>query len=185
MITSLVHPLRYRWSGQKIHSLTLLVMHPNNFFYRRKKSQDNSHSIVRHCPWTGSHPLYYCLRSTLQSSSDNMTKILDKRLTWTLRQREKKTTSSHCDQCHRARYGDDHLQKGITQRSVFLTWVARKWTCEVFLINVSYQAAKSGKDNSRAQKYVTSFFESDPFFTDIETMITSTMTTRTNAIEEL
>ena len=44
MMSSLVHPLRYRWSGQryrwsgqKIHSLTLRVMHLNVNFYRRKK----------------------------------------------------------------------------------------------------------------------------------------------------
>ena len=85
-----------------------------------EKYQDNTHSIVRHCPWTGSHPLYFCLRSTLQSSSDNMTKIIDKRLTWTLRQREKKTTSSHSDQCHRARSGDDDLQEGL--RSCVFSW---------------------------------------------------------------
>ena len=81
MMSSLVHPLRYPWSGQKILSWTLRVLHPNICFYRRKKSQDNTHSIVRHWSWTGSHSLNYYWRSTLQSSSDNMTKILDKRLT--------------------------------------------------------------------------------------------------------
>ena len=59
MMSSLVHPLRYRWSGQKIHSLTLRVIHLNNCLYRRKKS----HSIVRHWPWTGSHSLYFSSRS--------------------------------------------------------------------------------------------------------------------------
>ena len=42
MMSSLVHPLRYRWSGQKIHSLTLRVMHLNVSFYRRKKKSGQS-----------------------------------------------------------------------------------------------------------------------------------------------
>ena len=37
MMSSLVHPLRYPCSGQKIHSWTLRVLHPNICFYRRKK----------------------------------------------------------------------------------------------------------------------------------------------------
>ena len=40
------------------------------------KSQDNTHSIVCHCPWTGSHPLYYYLLSTLKRSSDNVTLVV-------------------------------------------------------------------------------------------------------------
>ena len=64
---------------------------------------------------------------------------------------------------HRARSGDDHLQEGL-RSYVF--------SCEVFLINVSHQAVKSGKDNLWAQKYVTSFFRIRPFiFTVVDTMI--------------
>ena len=139
-----------------------------------KKSQDNTHSIVRHCPWTGSHPLYYCLRSTLQSSSDNMTKILDKRLTWTLCQREKKTTSSHSDQCHRARPGDDHLQEGL--RSCVFSWYGSLESglvkCFWVTSHIKLQIWKRQFKRSEVRDVV---FENQTLdFTVVETMITST-----------
>ena len=147
MITSSVHPLRYRWSGQKIHSLTLRVMYPNVCFYRRKKIRtthtrssvivpelDLIHCItvhdrlskVRLITWRRSLTRDWLGRSVSVKKKNDVWSL------WSVSQSTIRRRSS---------------PKGITQLCGFLIWVARKWTCEVLLINVSYQAANLEKTN--------------------------------------
>ena len=66
MMSSSVHPLRYRWSGQKIHSLTLCVMHPNVCSYSGKKKKSGQHTLDR-----PSFPLNWISSVVLQFTIDS------------------------------------------------------------------------------------------------------------------